>query len=227
MRRLELTAWRIDAGCDHPPQRLAIGTSRATRAPAALLALLGERLERLEPGPGFDVLALAAPVTEPLAAAQLTFDGGGDADDGGLAALADRLALRLGEKALRRPLPFASWWPERAVRWAGVFEPFTGPAWPDDRPRPLRLLARPEPVTVMAPVPDDPPLMFRWRGQVHRVTRAEGPERLEAEWWRGAEGLRDYYRVEDGDGRRYWLYRDGLYQPDQPPPPWFLHGLFG
>ena len=107
------------------------------------------------------------------------------------------------------------------MRWASALDPFTGPNWPADRPRPLRLLARPEPIEVMAPVPDDPPVMFRWRGQVHKVTRAEGPERLEAEWWRGMEGLRDYYRVEDGEGRRYWLYRDGLYAPERPPP-WFL-----
>ena len=81
------------------------------------------------------------------------------------------------------------------------------------------------------PIPDDPPVMFRWRGQVHKVIRAEGPERLEPEWWREPasspeRGLRDYYRVEDGEGRRYWLYRDGLYRPERPPP-WFLHGLFG
>jgi protein ImuB len=78
----------------------------------------------------------------------------------------------------------------------------------------------------MAPVPDDPPLMFRWRGVVHRVTKAEGPERLEPEWWRGPGDLRDYYRVEDADGRRFWLFRSGRYQPDRAAP-WFLHGFFG
>ena len=31
--------------------------------------------------------------------------------------------------------------------------------------------------------------------------------------------VRDYFRVEDEDGRRYWLYRSGTQ--------WFLHGLFG
>jgi protein ImuB len=90
----------------------------------------------------------------------------------------------------------------------------------------LRLFERPEPIEVMAPVPDDPPVMFRWRGQVHRVTQAEGPERLEPEWWRGLDGLRDYYRVEDGDGHRFWLFRAGHHQPDGPAR-WFLHGLFG
>ena len=82
----------------------------------------------------------------------------------------------------------------------------------------------------MAPVPDDPPVMFRWRRVRRRVVRAEGPERIAPEWWRrphdgDASSLRDYYRVEDEDGRRYWLYREGLDRPDVPPT-WFLHGLF-
>ncbi|MEI7608705.1 MAG: DNA polymerase Y family protein [Rhodospirillaceae bacterium] len=226
-RRLELAAWRGDAGCDRPPQRVAVGTSRPTRDAAALLRLLAERLERLDPGPGFEVMALTAPQAEPLHAAQLGFDGtAAGEEDAELAGLVDRLVLRLGEAAVRRPLPQASWWPERAVGWGGALDPFSGPDWPADRPRPLRLLARPEAIEVMAPIPDDPPVMFRWRGAVHKVALAEGPERLEAEWWRGVEGLRDYYRVEDGEGRRYWLYRDGVYSPERPPP-WFLHGIFG
>mgnify|MGYP000889816109 CR=1 FL=1 len=101
-----------------------------------------------------------------------------------------------------------------------------GPAWPADRPRPVRLLAPPEPVEAVAPVPDDPPVLFRWRGTVHRVRRADGPERLEAEWWRSAGEPRDYYRVEDTDGRRFWLFRQGLYQPGVKAA-WFLHGFFG
>jgi len=112
--------------------------------------------------------------------------------------------------------------------------------WQPSLPRPPRLLARPEPVEAMAPVPDDPPVLFRWRGRAHRVVRAEGPERIEPEWWRQPEAdntyvldrtTRDYYRVEDTDGRRFWLYREGLYDRSHPAgddtaPRWFLHGLF-
>ncbi|HJT08072.1 MAG TPA: DUF6504 family protein, partial [Stellaceae bacterium] len=79
-----------------------------------------------------------------------------------------------------------------------------------------------------AQVPDDPPAFFRWRRREHRVRRAEGPERILGEWWRGgaeAQELRDYYRVEDEKGRRFWLFRAGLYQSEVPPR-WFLHGLF-
>jgi protein ImuB len=107
-----------------------------------------------------------------------------------------------------------------------------GGAWDPERPRPLRLLRPPEPIEAMAPVPDDPPVFFRWRGVPHRVRRAEGPERLAEEWWRrpfedaSPARIRDYYRVEDEAGMRFWLFRDGLYQAAQPPR-WWLHGLFG
>lgn len=69
------------------------------------------------------------------------------------------------------------------------------------------------------------PVRFRWRRQTHRVVRAEGPERIAAEWWRAAappppDAVRDYWRVEDGDGRRFWLFREGRGGG------WYMHGLF-
>jgi protein ImuB len=77
-------------------------------------------------------------------------------------------------------------------------------------------------------VPDGPPIRFRWRRVLHAVIRADGPERIAPEWWRTPEGTatRDYYRVEDENGRRFWLYRDGLYDRETGTPRWFLHGLF-
>jgi protein ImuB len=144
-----------------------------------------------------------------------------------LAALVDRLANRLTPQSIRCIAPHASHVPERAQRFVPVFTPEKG-VWRTNRPRPVRLLPRPEPVEAMAPVPDDPPVLFRWRRLQHRVRRADGPERICGEWWRGNEDateLRDYYRVEDEAGRRFWLYRSGLYRP-QAKPRWFLHGLF-
>ncbi len=97
-------------------------------------------------------------------------------------------------------------------------------------PRPIRLFAPPEPVEAFWLLPDDPPFRFTWRRLPHQVTRADGPERVAEEWWR-AEGspardaIRDYYRVEDEDGRRFWLFRAGLAGHDDPPR-WFIHGLF-
>jgi protein ImuB len=93
--------------------------------------------------------------------------------------------------------------------------------------RPLRLFARPEPVEVIAEVPEGAPLRFRWRRVMVEVARAEGPERIAPEWWRGEDhATRDYFRVEDGEGRRYWLFRQGLYRETEHPV-WYVHGLFG
>jgi protein ImuB len=144
-----------------------------------------------------------------------------------LAILVDRLANRLGPGSVGVLAPHESHVPERAQRFAPLFVPAKS-AWRSDRPRPVRLLRRPEPIEAVALVPDDPPTRFRWRRLQHRVRRADGPERICGEWWRGDEeaaALRDYYRVEDEAGRRFWLYRDGLYRPDAAPR-WFLHGLF-
>ncbi len=112
----------------------------------------------------------------------------------------------------------------------GVFRP---PMVRDDGPngapaRPLRLFARPEPIEALAEVPDGPPLRFRWRRVLHDVTAIEGPERIAAPWWRHA-GMptRDYFRAEDSEGRRFWLYREGLWGRETMRPKWFVHGLFG
>ncbi|PWC31440.1 DNA polymerase [Azospirillum sp. TSO35-2] len=232
-RRLRLDAHRTDQRVDDEPQSLTLGTSRPTRDPAALARLFTPLLERIEPGPGLETLTLAATETAPLGAIQTSADG--DEADTALADLVDRLALRLGERTVLRLVPRESWLPERCVAPWPPLDRLPAPSalhglWPADRPRPLRLLTPPEPVEAIAPVPDDPPLQFLWRGRHHRVRRADGPERIECEWWRpeGSLGVatRDYYRVEDGDGRRFWLFRAGLYRPGETPR-WFLHGFFG
>jgi protein ImuB len=184
-------------------------------------------------------MVLSAPIAETLAAVQIAlrrgFDAkGGDADD--LAALVDRLGSRLGLANLCRLAPCESHLPERAVAvLPAVGSPTKSPrTWPAGTARPVRLLNQPEPVEAMAPVPDDPPLMFRWRRLLHRVRRADGPERVAGEWWRDfgrgvaagdPDDIRDYYRVEDEAGRRFWLYRAGLFHPDRAAR-WFVHGVF-
>jgi protein ImuB len=149
----------------------------------------------------------------------------GDAAE--LAALVDRLANRLGLSSIGRLEPHQSHIPERAQQFAPTFGA-SKEIWRLAPPRPIRLLPRPEPIKAIAPVPDDPPVLFQWRRLQHRVRRAEGPERLCGEWWRGGKetgALRDYYCVEDEAGRRFWLYRDVLFLPSVEPR-WFLHGLF-
>ncbi len=107
--------------------------------------------------------------------------------------------------------------------------PGAGAGWRDLPPRPLRLLPRPEAIEAVAPVPDHPPVMFRWRRVPHRVRAARGPERIAPEWWRGpgraAAHTRDYFQVEDTDGARFWLYREGLYGASSSRPRWYLHGV--
>ena len=237
-RRLSFVAYRADGTVG----RVTAATSRPTRDPVHIRRLFAEQLSGIDPGFGIDLLMLTIDRAEPLAASQLaltTRTDGKAADGAAVARLADRLATRLGPGRVARTVPHASHIPERAAcRGAPVA---TGVArrarWtdprPDTPPRPFRLLTRPEPVEVVAEVPEGPPLSFRWRRVLYRIARAEGPERVAPEWWRGDAGgrgrVRDYYRVEDAAGRRFWVYRDGLYQEhDQPgPPQWFLHGLFG
>jgi protein ImuB len=151
------------------------------------------------------------------------------AEGEGLAALVDRLAARVGLAQVHRLAPVESHVPERAQAPTPALE-IPGGSWQAGLPRPVRLLASPEPIEATAPVPDDPPVLFRWRRLLHRVVRADGPERIAAEWWRDAappdpDEIRDYYRVEDSEGRRFWLYRAGLFRPGAPPR-WYLHGIF-
>ena len=226
-RRLELACFRVDARVE----RIAIGTSQPSHEPAHLGRLMTEKIGQIAPGFGIELLQLRALAVEPLAARQLGLDA--QKADGTVAPLVDRLANRLGAGNVLRLVPENSHLPERAARAVSMLDTRHDAKrlqdWPAGRPRPIRLLAYPDPIEVMAPVPDDPPLMFRWRRVPHRVRRAEGPERIALEWWRepaaGTDGIRDYYRVEDEAGRRFWLYRRGLYRPETPPA-WFLHGFF-
>jgi protein ImuB len=230
--RLVLACHRVDG----TTQMLSFGMARPSRWPEPLFVLLAEKLDQVKPDFGIEIVELRALRVSPLEGGQANWQGQ-QADRAqrseNFAAFVDRLGNRFGFASLARPAPVQSWLPERAVVRLGPFEDkyfATGPRWPSGRPRPLRLFARPELVDAVAPVPDDPPVLFRWHGRTFRVRAADGPERLSDEWW-GAEsqsgvGIRDYYTVEDEEGRRYWLYRDGLYKPGTPPQ-WYLHGLFG
>jgi protein ImuB len=176
-------------------------------------------------------MALHVLVAEHMPERQALFAADGEsAAPAALARLIDRLEQRLGTGAVRRLYPRQSHVPERAVvvRRAGGNGPL--PDWDVESPagdRPLLLLPRPEAAEVMALVPEGPPRRFRWRGVLHQVADAEGPERIAPEWWRqgGAEAERDYYVVEDTAGRRFWLYRTGRYGADVTPA-WFVHGVF-
>ena len=214
-RRVVLRAHRVDGAV----QEVAVGTGLAMRDPAHLGRLFAQKLERLEPGFGFDRLALGAEVTEAMAGVQGDWAGGGALRREELARLFDRLAQRV---QVWRLAPVASHWPEREVaRVAPTAIVEVPPGWPR-APRPVRLLRRPVEVGAMALLPDAPPSLLRIGRLGHRVRAAEGPERLEPEWWRAAPGrlARDYYRVELADGARLWVCRVGFGAAAR----WFIHG---
>ena len=203
----------------------------ASRDPAHIARLFAHRLDGIDAGFGIELARLRAPWTEPLALSQRDLEAAAEAHGTSLPACIDRLTARLGEGAVRRPAPRASHLPERAQSWG---EPLVAEAPAQEglplHARPLKLLDRAEPIAVLYASPDGLPRRFRWRGEVHEVARAEGPERIAPEWWRerGSTRLRDYYRIEDGQGRRYWIYRAGLPGDGRGGvPDWFLQGLCG
>ena len=247
-RAYELSLFRVDGAV----RRIAVGASRPVRAPKLVLDLFREKFaglaEEIDAGFGFDMVRLSVPVSAPAEPAQvdLAGDATGDAD---LGQLIDRIGARLGPERVSRIAHGDSHIPERAEITEEVSEPMgaganhpsgaarpartslAAPSPPDSGAlidRPLRLFARPEPVEATAAVPDGPPLHFRWRRALYRVARAEGPERIAPEWWRDADALtRDYFRVEDASGHRFWLFREGLYGRETIAPRWYLHGVFG
>ncbi len=218
-RQLTLACYRVDGTA----ARIRVGTSRPSRWIDPLFRLFPEKLDEVDPGFGIEVMAVSATRTEALEALQDHWQAKGG-NGSGLAELVDRLGNRFGFGRIARPAPRQSWLPERAVEDAAPFAE-AGGEWPAGRERPLRLLPVPEPVEAMALVPDDPPMQFTRHGRAHRVRAADGPERLEGEWWLKDEPPRDYYQVEDEEGRRYWLYRQGLFGGGETPR-WFLHGEF-
>ena len=237
-RRLALIGFRVDGRTTV----IEASLSAPAAAPEHMLRLLREKgLEHLDLGFGIDALMLCARVAEPMSARQgeMPTEMEGErqaAPPQALAALIDRLQARLGEGAVRRPQARESWVPERSEAWVRATpQAPPQPAAQDDRPRPILLFDPPEPVETLAGLPDGPPAHFTWRRAPRRVVKAQGPERLSAEWWRPGAGLanraartRDYYRVEDDQGRRYWLFREGLYGREDADhsPSWWLHGVF-
>ncbi len=228
-RRFELGFHRLDGQI----RKIVIGLALPGRDSSRIARLFEPHLETVDPGFGIDLVTLAAEGVEPLCQKNVWLgEDRGRAPEEGVAPLVDRLSNRLGEARVWRDEPYPSHAPERAVIACPPLSVSTGGTWEAARPRPLRLFRRPEPIEAVAPVPDDPPVFFRWRGGAHRVRRSEGPERLAEEWWRapyeeaGPDRIRDYYQVEDEAGARFWLFRAGLYDA-KTPPRWWLHGLFG
>jgi len=240
-RVLTLTGFRTDGRTTS----LTIKSGLPGREVSVWLRLFRERgVERLDLGFGVDALMLSADLTEPVKAHQVSLEDEAAARHAeSLTALIDRLSARLGEGAVRVAEPQGSWLPERAERWRPALgmkktvRPDADVAEADPRHRPILLLDPPEPVEAIAELPDGAPALFTWRRLARRVARADGPERLSPEWWRPPAPdrearTRDYYRVEDDQGLRYWLFREGLYgreytgADNERAPSWWMHGMF-
>lgn len=226
-RRLEFALFRVDGHVT----RISVGAGRPIRAPKLVLDLFREKFaalsdDEIDAGFGFDMARLSVTACAPVDPAQI--DLAGDAVAAAdLDGLIDRIGARLGAGSVGRIVPRESHIPERNQttadgRWSVPSAVVSRPT----SDSPLRLFARPEPVEAVAEVPDGPPVHFRWRRALYRVARAEGPERIAPEWWRDDAFTRDYFRVEDSAGRRFWLYREGLYGRELTTPRWYLHGVF-
>ena len=241
-RRLEAHFFRTDGAV----RAIAVDTGQPVTKAGVIDRLFRERLDALndplDPGFGFDLIRLSASHVEIVVQQQRDLDANVH-DNDELADLIDRIAARIGGRRVVVHLPQDTHIPERAVMAAPAQHHLAAAQqadWParvacEPPLRPLRLFARPEAIKVIAEVPDGPPAWFQWRRATHTVMRVEGPERVAMEWWRSQEAMltRDYFRVEDEAGLRFWLYRDGLYDREIAQrageivqPNWFVHGLF-
>lgn len=259
-RRFRLTLYRTDGTTGD----VAIGTSAPCRDDTHIRRLLGEKITDFDAGFGIDLMTLGANGVERLEVHQQGLDG--DAERARMAAdrLVDRLSGRLGSGRILRLRPHASHIPEMAQKRVPALGSgslmMTGAHAPPlsfdaFRHRPPFLLDPPEPITVLAAVPEGAPMLMTWRRVRRRISRAEGPERIAPAWWEDfassdvlstassplTEATRDYYLVETAEGARYWVFRAGLYIGEtdeddadesgeergahESAPRWFMHGL--
>ena len=236
-RRLTVKLFHTDGAV----RDASVGASEPLADPKRIAALLSPRLDalsqRIETDCGIDLIRLLAEETGPRHARQGDLEArhGAVAD---LASLVDTLSERLGPEAVQRFLHVDTHQPGEADERVAARDALEPPAWPQPRDageraaqpappvRPLKLFDQPEPVETLASVPDGPPVRFVWRRVFYHVAAAEGPERIAPSWWQDESGKTcDYFRVEDVDGRRFWMFRRGLYEGAEPPR-WYVHGLF-
>ena len=222
LRTAVLTCYRLDGKV----VQVDIGTNAPSHHIEHLFKLFELKICEIEPALGIELFVLEAPKVEDISILQeVIWTSNPGLDDQKVAELLDRLAVKVGANNIHRYLPDEHYWPERSTKLAFSIEEKPLIPWRSDRPRPTRLLLKPMPIQVTVPIPDYPPMLFIYRGVTHKVTKADGPERIEREWWLEQGEHRDYYRVEDEQGYRYWLFRSGHYADDKEQD-WFIHGYF-
>jgi protein ImuB len=205
-------------------EEIQVETNSPSNNPKHLINLFQIRLPSIEPDLGIELFLLEASKVEDHLPNQLKlWEAICGLEHIRVAEFVDRVAGKVGSNAIQRFLPDEHYWPERSCKPAIFLQERKSCEWKLDRPRPIQLLPQPELIDVTAPVPDYPPMLFRYKGKLHKIKKADGPERVEQEWWIQEGQHRDYYAVEDEEGRRYWLFRSGHYNEDYQ---WFLHGFF-
>ena len=220
LRTAFLKCYRVDG----KTVQIQIATNSPSHHIQHLFKLFEIRISSIEPDLGIELFVLEAPKIEAHAAAQQQlWEAMWQLDNIRLAELADRIAGKFTPEVIQRFLPAEHYWPERSIKPASSLQEKKAFDWKLDKPRPMQLLATPEVIQVAAPVPDYPPMNFRYKGELHKIVKADGPERIEQEWWIQDGQHRDYYAVEDEKGGRYWLFRLGHYDEDYQ---WFIHGVF-
>lgn len=222
LRKAFFKCYRVDGKMMH----ISIATGRPSCNVKHLFKLFSLKIATIEPDLGIELFVIEAPVVEDHIPQQEKFwdSTSGGLEDVRLAELVDRLAGRVGANAIYRYLPDEHYWPERSFRKATSLVEKATTDWPANKLRPLQILPAPEPIEVTAPIPDYPPMLFIYKDKRHKIVRADGPERIEQEWWIQQGQHRDYYRVEDEEGCRYWIFRSGHY--DDKISEWFIHGFF-
>lgn len=222
LRKAELVCYRVDG----KSQKIKTGTNRPSSHVEHLFNLFELQISQIRPGLGIELFLLRAERIEPVTRLQEScWAGNPGLADENLSELLDRLTGKADTCTIRRYFPAEHYWPERSVREAPLNNRKPPIPWQEGIRRPIHLLPRPEPIKVSAPIPDYPPMLFHYKGKVRKITKADGPERIAHEWWLEQAELRDYYCVEDEQGRRYWLFRSGHYANSQTPG-WFIHGFF-
>lgn len=215
-----LKCYRLDGKIE----QVEIGTNKASNQVSHLLKLFALKISGIRPALGIELFTLdAAQLEEVPLLQEAIWTGSPGLENKELVELLDRLAAKIGMDKIHRYLPDEHFWPERSVKAVPSLTEKASTPWRTDRPRPTLLLSKPVLIEVTAPIPDYPPISFRYQGKLHYINKADGPERIEREWWIDAGDHRDYYQVEDEAGQRYWLFRSGHYGESQR---WFIHGFF-
>jgi len=221
LRKGILCCYRIDGKV----AQIDIGTNGPSHSVSHLFKLFQLKIEQIRPGLGIELFVLEAlKVDEVIPGQEALWTGKPGLDDQSVIHLLDRVAGKMGPGVIHRYVPAAHYWPERSLKISAIITEKPLSDWRTDKPRPTELLKKPEPVEVMALIPDNPPKFFIYKGRKHNVVKADGPERIEREWWLDKGEHRDYYQVEDERGQRYWLFRSGHYDGQRYQ--WFIHGFF-